>query len=102
MRILGRLMLGAALGAFALRANAAIFSVPTNLNADGSTSATTVNPPGWWELDGAGTGFAGGEGVHQIRLFVEVTGLRVLFAADARFGSKVAAPRRWEWLLFIG
>jgi hypothetical protein len=54
--------------------HAGIYGVPTNLDADGTTSGTSVNPPGWFNLDGLGNGFAGGDGVHQMRLMIEVTG----------------------------
>jgi hypothetical protein len=54
--------------------NAGIYGVPTNLDADGTTSGTSVNPPGWFNLDGLGNGFPGGDGVHQMRLLIEVTG----------------------------
>ena len=39
---------------------------------------------------------------EELNLFVEVTLLRGLFAAQLRAGSKIADARRWEWFLFIG
>ncbi len=53
---------------------AAIFGVPTNLNADGSTSGTTADPPGWMWLYGTGSPATSGDTVFQMRLFIEVTG----------------------------
>jgi hypothetical protein len=32
--------------------NAGIFGVPTQLNADGTLSSSSVNPPGWLEIFG--------------------------------------------------
>jgi hypothetical protein len=71
-------------------AQAGIFGVPTNLNANGTTSGSSVNPPGWFILSGPNAATAGGDNVHQVRLFIEVTGtsldLRVFDAgtSDAR------------------
>jgi hypothetical protein len=55
-------------------ADAGIFGVPTNLNATGTTSGSSVNPPGWLILSGPSAATAGGDTVHQLRLFIEVTG----------------------------
>ena len=52
---------------------AGIYGVPTNLAADGSAGNGSANPPGFFNLDGSSNGFAGGDGVHQIRLKIEVT-----------------------------
>jgi len=50
--------------------DAGTFGVPTNLNADGTTSGTSVNPPGWFNLGGTSDNTP----TDQIRLFIEVTG----------------------------
>ena len=55
-------------------AQAAILGVPTNLNADGSPSASSANPPGWFFLQGTSAAATTGDVVHQTRLFIEVTG----------------------------
>ncbi len=66
--------LGAILGLVGPSAHAATFGVPTNLNANGTTSATSVNPPGWFLLTGTASPTGNGDTVHQLRLFIEVTG----------------------------
>ena len=53
---------------------AGTYGVPTNLTAAGATQASSVPPPGFFNLDGLSNGFNGGDGVHQIRLRIEVTG----------------------------
>src|SRR5688572_15335992 len=53
---------------------AGIYGVPTNLNANGTTSAASVNPPGWFTLTDTGSSAADGDTEHQIRFFIEVTG----------------------------
>ena len=55
-------------------ANAAIFGVPTNLNAAGQVTAASQDPPGWLVLERLNSGSGNGDSVHQIRFFVEVTG----------------------------
>ncbi len=72
--------------AFALAspARAAIFGVPTNLNAAGQVctavgtpagcTAVSEDPPGWLVLERLNSGSANGDVVHQVRFFVEVTG----------------------------
>src|SRR5215831_15414604 len=55
-------------------ARAAIYGVPTNLNAAGQVTAASVDPPGWLVLERLNSGSANGDVVHQIRFFVEVTG----------------------------
>ena len=55
-------------------AEAGIFGVPTNLNANGTTSATSKNPPGWFILERQNSPTMDGDTVHQIRFFIEVTG----------------------------
>jgi len=40
------------LGLLPSAVQAAIFGVPTNLTANGQTQATSVNPPGWFYVDG--------------------------------------------------
>jgi uncharacterized repeat protein (TIGR01451 family) len=59
---------------FSAPARAAIFGVPTNLNADGTTSAASADPPGWLVLERQNSGSANGDVVKQIRFFIEVTG----------------------------
>ena len=55
-------------------ASAGIWGVPTNLNANGTTSGTTANPPGWFTLERQNSPTQDGDTVHQIRFFIEVTG----------------------------
>jgi hypothetical protein len=60
-------------------ARAAILGVPTNLTAAGATTGTTADPPGWFTLSGPTFNAPNppeesGDAVHQIRLFIEVTG----------------------------
>lgn len=65
-------------------AHAARFGVPTNLNAAGQVctavgtpagcTAVSADPPGWFVLERLDSGSQNGDVVHQIRLFVEVTG----------------------------
>ena len=69
-------ILALVLGA-ATSAGAAIFGVPTNLNAAGQvcTAGSAGDPdPGWLVLERLNSGSANGDTVHQIRFFVEVTG----------------------------
>jgi hypothetical protein len=66
------LSLAALLGAPAA-ARAATYGVPTNLDAQGLPTATSVNPPGWFTIKGATAGAGQGDVVHQVRLFIEVT-----------------------------
>jgi uncharacterized repeat protein (TIGR01451 family) len=80
-----RLATGVALAlGLAAPAHAARFGVPTNLNAAGQVctavgtpagcTAVSADPPGWFVLERLDSGSANGDIVHQIRLFVEVTG----------------------------
>jgi hypothetical protein len=55
-------------------AHAGIMGVPTNLNADGTTSTASVNPPAWLEVFGTAAIGSVGDSLHQTRYFVEVTG----------------------------
>jgi hypothetical protein len=55
-------------------AGAATYGVPTNLDAAGAPTGASALPPGWFNLDGLSGVFNNGEGVHQLRLFIEVTG----------------------------
>jgi hypothetical protein len=55
-------------------AGAATYGVPTNLSAAGAPTGGSALPPGWFNLDGLNGVFANGDGVHQLRLFIEVTG----------------------------
>ncbi|MGE0452073.1 MAG: C25 family cysteine peptidase [Vicinamibacteria bacterium] len=49
--------------------------MPTGLNANGTFNAVSSQlPPGWFVLRGTDGASADGEVVHQIRLFIEVTG----------------------------
>ena len=59
--------------ALAVPCAAGIYGVPTNLSAAGIPGNGSANPPGFFNLDGLSNGFAGGDGVHQIRLKIEVT-----------------------------
>ncbi len=52
---------------------AGMAGVPTNLNANGSTSATSVDPPGWLEIFGTSAANTLGDSVHSHRYFIEVT-----------------------------
>ncbi len=54
--------------------NAGTFGVPTALDADGTVSAASVNPPGWLEVFGTNAAAALGDVVHEQRFYVEVTG----------------------------
>ena len=79
-----RLAVFAGLLAWALPqgAQAAIFGVPTNLDSSnngapcttisGNCPALSVNPPGWFTLNGTASGNPDGDTVHQLRLFIEV------------------------------
>jgi len=60
--------------ALAVPCAAGIYGVPTNLSAAGIPGNGSANPPGFFNLDGLSNGFAGGDGVHQMRLKIEVTG----------------------------
>jgi uncharacterized repeat protein (TIGR01451 family) len=54
---------------------AGIFGVPTNLNADGTLSGASVNPPGFFILTTyTNTATTSGDSVHQMKFFIEVTG----------------------------
>ena len=59
--------------ALAVPCAAGIYGVPTNLSAAGVPANQSANPPGFFNLDGLNNGFDGGDGVHQIRLKIEVT-----------------------------
>jgi hypothetical protein len=63
-------------GGFALLAasasQAGTMGVPTNLNADGTTSGTTANPAGWMLLQGTNSPPADGDVTFQFRIFIEV------------------------------
>jgi hypothetical protein len=58
----------------ALPAAAGLYGVPTNLSASGALTASSDNPPGWFILTGTDEPASAGDAVHQIRLFIEVTG----------------------------
>jgi hypothetical protein len=51
-----------------------IFGVPTNLDAAGAPTAASANPPGWFVMSGTASSNDDGDTVHQLRLFIEVTG----------------------------
>jgi hypothetical protein len=53
---------------------AGLFGVPTNLNAAGQTTASSVDPPGSFTLTGTAGAAADGDTVSQLRFFIEVTG----------------------------
>ncbi len=53
---------------------AGIFGVPTNLNANGTLSGTSANPPGFFILTSTDTLTTSGDSVHQMKFFIEVTG----------------------------
>jgi hypothetical protein len=55
-------------------ARAGIYGVPTNLNANGTVSGTTVDPPGFLVLTGTAAATNLGDVIHQIRFSIEVTG----------------------------
>ena len=56
-------------------AHAATFGVPTNLDpVCGQTTVSSANPQGWFYLTSTDSPPEDGELVHQIRLFIEVTG----------------------------
>ncbi len=90
-------------------ADAARFGVPTNLNAAGQVctavgtpagcTAVSADPPGWFVLERLDSGSANGDVVHQVRLFVEVTGttldIRVFDAglSDARDLGRTVTTR---------
>lgn len=62
------------LAVVAWSASAATFGVPTNLDAVGATTSSSVNPPGWLEIFGTAADSALGDVVHQHSFFIEVTG----------------------------
>jgi uncharacterized repeat protein (TIGR01451 family) len=83
-------------------AEAAVFGVPTPLSTDGRVcigagnpagcpSGPSIDPPGYFILSGTGTASSQGDAVHQLRLFIEVTGpvgastldIRVFDAGDS-------------------
>jgi uncharacterized repeat protein (TIGR01451 family) len=80
-------------------AGAARYGVPTNLDAAGQLTAGSADPPGWFVLERLDSGSANGDVVHQIRLFVEVTGttldVRVFDAglSDARDLGRAVTTR---------
>jgi uncharacterized repeat protein (TIGR01451 family) len=90
-------------------AQAARFGVPTNLNAAGQVctavgtpagcTAVSADPPGWFVLERLDAGSANGDIVHQVRLFVAVTGttldIRVFDAglSDARDLGRVVTTQ---------
>jgi len=77
--------MGAA-AAMAAPTEAGIFGVPTDLAADGRVclgnnnpsgsgcTTASIDPPGWFLLSGTASSNSDGDTVHQLRLFVEVTG----------------------------
>ena len=74
-------------------APAGLFGVPTNLDAAGQTTASSVNPPGWFTLFGTGASAADGDATHQVRLFIEVTGTTL----DVRvFDPGISGARDYE------
>ena len=76
--------------ALAVPCAAGIYGVPTNLSAAGIPGNASINPPGYFNLDGLGSGFDGGDGVHQLRLKIEVTGtsLDVMIFDPGTSGSR--------------
>jgi Peptidase family C25 len=70
--------------------SAGIAGVPTALNADGSTSASSVNPPGWLEGFGPTQANTAGDPTHQQRYLIEVTAstLDVLVFDPGTSGSR--------------
>jgi hypothetical protein len=91
--------------AFAPTARAAIFGVPTNLNAAGEVctavgtpagcTAVSADPPGWLVLERTNSGSANGDVVKQIRFFVEVTGTTLdirVFDAGLSNGRDLGNP----------
>ncbi len=97
-----------------ISANAAVFGVPTNLSTDGqrctgagapvaSCTAASVNPPGFFDLYTTASASATGDLVHQVKLFIEVTGTVLdvkVFDAGANGSldtvSGTAATTRYE------
>ena len=86
-------------------ARAAIFGVPTNLNAAGEVctavgtpagcTAVSADPPGWLVLERTNSGSANGDVVKQIRFFVEVTGTTLdirVFDAGLSNGRDLGNP----------
>jgi len=63
-----------ALASAGLPAAAATFGVPTNLSAAGLRTAASTNPPGYLTIQGRNAVATRGDTVHQMRLFIEVTG----------------------------
>jgi hypothetical protein len=59
---------------FPAAVRAATYGVPTSLDPDGTTSAASLNPPGWLMPNGPEAVAGRGDLVHQVRLFIEVTG----------------------------
>ena len=93
-----------ALALVATPVSAAIFGVPTNLNAAGQVctavgtpagcTAVSADPPGWLVLERLNSGSANGDIVHQIRFFVEVTGTTLdIRVFDA---GLVGCARPWQ------
>jgi hypothetical protein len=79
MRVLARSLSAGVLATLLLLAlcrpaGAGIFGVPTNLDAAGAPTASSVTPPGWFLLTGTTAASQDGDTVHQLRLFIEVTG----------------------------
>lgn len=59
---------------FAVPGLAGKFGVPTSLDSNGAPTSNSILPPGWFILDGTNSGVADGDVIHQVRLFIEVTG----------------------------
>ena len=71
----GSALLAAGILLHATHGEAGVFGLPTDLNSNGTTSSTSQDPPGWFYVDGTGfSNAAGGDAVHQIKFFIEVTG----------------------------
>ena len=81
---------------------AAVYGVPTNLNAAGQVCtavgtpagcvAVSADPPGWFVLERLDSGSQNGDVVHQIRFFVEVTGTTLdIHVFDPGLGSPTSA-----------
>jgi hypothetical protein len=74
-RVCGLSMAGLLLvGALGAQARAATFGVPTALDATGGRTGASANPPGYLTIQGPSALFTRGDTVHQMRLFIEVTG----------------------------
>ena len=73
-------------------AGAAVFGVPTSLNADGTLQVGSVNPPGWFVLTGPAASNGLGDTTHQLRLFIEVEDRGVAGTADETLDVRIFDP----------